>query len=55
MCPIWDPTDSSQKQPALMSVDDLIAAYVTIAGLNRQFHWACEHGTLPMRPLCGTA
>ena len=39
----------------LLSANDLITAYVTIAGLNNQFHWACEHGTLPMRPLAGHA
>lgn len=39
----------------LLSADDLITAYLTIAELHAQFHFRCEHETLPLRPLAGHA
>ena len=47
--------DEQRLFGVLLSANDLITAYLTVAALNNQFHWACEQGTLPLRPPCGTA
>jgi hypothetical protein len=51
-------SDMSREMRLLVAIseaDNLIDLYLMIAALNKEFHRACEPGTFPMQPLCGTA